>query len=330
MKKEIMRIPLLTVFVLLASFSFAQEPTKPTEGQQRGVRQRPTSKPQEADCSTDLEYQEKPDLVVYRKTGDPFSGLCRTYYEDNRLEREITFVDGKEDGISTTYYKRVEKDPKDAKDPKPGQIMVITEHKLGVPEGTWKYYFENGKLAWSNTYLNGKKEGQWEFFYENGKPKKEENWKADKKNGVFIDYFPSGKKKVEINYKDNKMHGAYKQYFENESVFIERNYIEGKEDGEEISYHKNGQVASIRRYKLGQPEGTWRTYFDDGKEKSVETYVKGKKSGEHKEFHREGQLKKRSVYVEGKLTLMEEFDEFGNKIDREAEKKRQEEEMREE
>jgi len=312
--KSSMMKSLLFAGLLLASFDIAAQ-----GNHQPGQRTRPTREEPEADCGSDLEYDEKKDLILHAKSLAPYTGICRSYYEDNRLEREVHFVDGKEDGIATTYYKRNDEKKFDAN---PGKVMAITEHKMGVPNGTWKYYYETqvdekDKLAWENTYKEGKKDGEWKYYFENGIEKKIENWKEDKKNGVFIEFFANGKKKTEINYKDDKMHGDYKMYFDDETPFIEKKYVEGKQDGEEISYHKNAQIASIKRYKMGVEEGTWRTYYDDGKEKSTLTYVNGKIVGEQKEFFKEGQLKRKIVYVDGKITLNEGFDEFGNKVDQE-------------
>lgn len=305
----------LSVFICSSFGVFAQGGGE-GGGHIQGQRQRPTRSAPEADCSSDLEYDKEADVVLFAKSQTPFTGVCRSYYEDSRLEREVNFVDGKEDGISTTYYKRKGEND-DESDPSPGQIQVITEHKMGVPNGVWKYFYENGKAAWINTYKEGKKDGTWEYYYDDkqGTPKKIENWKEDKKNGVFIDYFPSGKKKTEINYKENVMDGDYKMYYDDESPFVEKKYVNGKQDGEEISYHKNGQMASLKRYKLGTPEGTWRTYYDDGKEHTVVTYVKGKIVGEQVEYFKEGQLKRKINYTDGKITRNEGFDEFGNQSD---------------
>lgn len=277
----------------------------------------------EADCGLDLEYDENTDIISHKKSLQPYTGVCRTYYEDNRLEREVHFVDGKEDGRSVVHYQRfkVDENGRKTKDnspsDEPGQIQVITEYKMGVPNGTWQYYFENGQLAWVNYYLDGKKTDVWIYYYEDGKVKKEESWKDDKKNGPFKEYFKNGNLKSEINYKDDYLDGTYIIYYEDGKEFQNKKYKMGKEDGEVLTYHKNGQTASIQKFINGKPEGTWYGYFDDGKERSIEIYVKGLKEGEHKEFHKEGGLlKKRTVYKLGKVVLMEEFDEFGNKIEK--------------
>ncbi|MFZ5554622.1 MAG: toxin-antitoxin system YwqK family antitoxin [Bacteroidota bacterium] len=290
----------------------------------------------EADCGWDLEYDERKDIIFHKKSQMPYTGVCRTYYEDGRLEREAHFVEGKEEGVSKTYYQRFEYKRNDAtgkcdrymdksKDNKPGKLWTITEFKGGLPHGTWKYYYEPkpcsendapNQLAWENYYVDGKKDGTWIFYFDDGMIKKEESYKEDKKDGTFKEYFKGTTQlKSEINYKADYLDGVYKMFYEDGKPFIEANYKQGKEEGEQLTYHKNGNIASIKKYKNTKPEGTWRTYYDDGKDKSVAAYVNGKKNGEHKEFYREGQLKKKAVYKEDKLVSVEEYDEFGNKLD---------------
>src|SRR3989344_5774267 len=55
----------------------------------------------------DMEYDEGTDVVYYKNV--PFSGTCKTYYENNSLEREANFSEGKEHGVSKSYYEK----PKD-------------------------------------------------------------------------------------------------------------------------------------------------------------------------------------------------------------------------
>ncbi len=304
---------------------------KDTSARQPGTRQRPLRSNEPLDCN-DLEMEEN-GLVFHSKTHAPFTGMCRTFYEDNRLEREVNFVDGLEDGASITYYQKFILDPNgnrrmdDSSGVEPGNKKALTNHKMGVEHGEWKFWYEDGSLAWKGEYLEGKKTGLWEYYSPDGKTKKkEENWKEGKKDGVYKEWYPNGNLKLEINYKADYLDGSYKSYFDNGSVFIETNYIQGKEEGESISYYKNGQIASIKRYKEQKPDGTWRSYYDDGKEKSIAVYLEGKPQGEHKEFYHEGQLKSKKVYRDGKLIVDERYDEFGNKIEPVDPKKKKEEE----
>jgi uncharacterized protein len=318
----------LLIFLLTASCALSQDRRGNTGNNPRDIADttKRASKVPEVDCGWDLEYHEDEDIVLHKKSLAPFTGMCRTYYEDNRLEREAQFVDGKEDGISMTYYQRFILQKLDdgnmvkmrdtSAEATPGQRWTQTSFKMGVPHGEWRFWYENGTLAWLQIYKDGLKDGTWEYYYDNKNPKKIINYKEDKKNGEYIEYFANGKEKLVMNYKDDFQDGKYVMNYDTGDPFIQGTYKQGKEDGEFVSYYKNKQVSSIRRYIMGKPEGTWYTYFEDGKEKSKGSFKAGQKIGEHYTYFKEGQIRTKEVYVAGKLTLREEFDEFGNKIEK--------------
>lgn len=278
----------------------------------------------------EMEYDEGTDVVYYKNS--PFTGVCKTYYENNSLEREANFANGKEHGVSTTYYVK-KKDPneekpkterllpgqkpKDPEDVK-GQVQSVTIFNMGVADGTWEYYYENGNVAWKNTYTNGMKNGRWTWYFDNGNPRKVETYANNLKNGEYITYY-EGKdstfRKSEIHYKMGKLDGSYKLFYDNGQVKSENNYKEDKEEGESLMYYESGQMAVQQKFKAGVPDGEWREWFDNGQERKVGSYVKGKKEGEHKEFFKEGQQKSIAVFKADKLVSLEEYDEFGNKLD---------------
>lgn len=302
-------------FLVLATlmFGFSQTATSQEfEDVKKPVNQNDKGKPTnekefEADCGNDLEFDEESDMVFHVKTSKPFTGICRSYYEDGSMEREVRFQNGKEDGEAVTLYKP----NTDGK-----QIMMVrTNHKMGLPDGTWDFFFENGRRAWTQTYSNGLKNGNFNYFFEDGKPKKEEIYKDDLKEGTCKDYYPGGKIKTEITYKAGVMEGQYKSYYENGQISYEGKYTAGKEDGEVVTYYENGQMSSQGFYKASVADGEFRTWYDDSKEKSITRFIKGKREGEAKEFYKDGQVKKIEKWVNGKRMDVEAYDEFGNKLD---------------
>lgn len=280
----------------------------------------------------DMEYDEGTDVVYYKNT--PFSGVCKTYYENNSLEREANFSNGKEHGVSKTYYVKTKdpneekpkterlmpgqqpKDPEEAK----GQLQSLTSFNMGVADGTWEYYYANGNMAWKNSFTNGVKSGRWTWYFENGNPKKVETYANNLKDGEYITYY-EGKdstfRKSEIHYKQGMLDGSYKLFYDNGQVKAEINYKENKEDGESLMYYETGQLAVQQKYKMGVPEGEWREWHDNGQERMVGSFVKGKKEGEHKEYYKEGQVKRIAIYKTDRMISLEEYDEFGNKLDTE-------------
>jgi antitoxin component YwqK of YwqJK toxin-antitoxin module len=284
----------------------------------------------------DLEYDEGTDIVYLKNV--PFSGKCKTYYEDNALEREVDFIDGKEHGASKSYYRREKEVKSDSASADPGkrvfpgnkttedktpeeprgQLQTLTPYNMGVPEGTWEYYYPDGKLAWKNSYVAGVKNGRFSWYFENGNPKKVETYLNGLKDGEYITYY-EGKdstfRKSEIHYKAGKLDGSYKLFYENGQLKSEEKFIADQVDGESLMYYENGQMAIQQKFKSGKPDGEWREWHDNGQERKVEKYVNGKREGEQKQYFKEGNVKSIAVFKADKMISLEEYDEFGNKLD---------------
>ena len=101
-----------------------------------------------ADCNKDLELEQANNLIYHKKTRKPFTGSCVSYYDNQKMERMVSFVMGREDGTSYSYYDN-------------GQVMVMTLWVNGIENGTWGYWYDNGQIAWGNTYDMGEKVGEW-------------------------------------------------------------------------------------------------------------------------------------------------------------------------
>ena len=74
------------------------------------------------DCNEKLTYDENTKTILSGNMGTPFTGTCETCHMNGLLERRISFVNGKENGIDTTYYKS-------------GCPQVVRNHVLGAVNG---------------------------------------------------------------------------------------------------------------------------------------------------------------------------------------------------
>ena len=59
-----------------------------------------------ADCNKDLELEQANNLIYHKKTRKPFTGTCVSYFDNQQMERMVSFNMGKEDGTSYTYYEK--------------------------------------------------------------------------------------------------------------------------------------------------------------------------------------------------------------------------------
>ncbi|MFZ5554012.1 MAG: toxin-antitoxin system YwqK family antitoxin [Bacteroidota bacterium] len=81
-------------------------------------------------------------------------------------------------------------------------VKVVDGVEVKVKE---EAYYENGNMEYSGEYnKEGAEHGTWKYWYENGKIKAEEKWTNGMENGTFKEYHPDGKLAREIIYKNGK------------------------------------------------------------------------------------------------------------------------------
>ena len=148
----------------------------------------------------------------YTKSGKP-DGLWKWWYDNKQLQREETYVRGKEEG-------------------------EITE------------YFEDGKIATKGQYEEGEETGKW--LINNGDYKEEGNFKNGEKDGLWIGLYDNDKKAFEGSYIDGNPNGKHEYWFYNGQTKKVGEYIMGKEEGTWKHYNEDGSMALIILYKDGQ------------------------------------------------------------------------------
>ncbi|MCI6475446.1 MAG: toxin-antitoxin system YwqK family antitoxin [Mucispirillum sp.] len=114
------------------------------------------------------------------------------------LNSEITWVNGKRNGVEKTYIN--------------GYISSETPWKDGKKNGIEKSY-HNGNELWIETpWKNGKREGISKEYYDSGILYREITWKNNMQNGITKMYFDNGMLEVETNYLNDEKHGVEKWY----------------------------------------------------------------------------------------------------------------------
>jgi len=145
------------------------------------------------------------------KNGKP-EGLGKEYFPSGELLEEILYKDGKREGICKKYYKS-------------GKLLAERSFKGGKLEGVTKMYYEGGKIFGELSYKDGMLNGECKMYYEEGKLRSIEVYKGNEKIGEKS-YDTQGKLLGEIDdtsvgktsspsttqpQKDNKLKGAGKQ-----------------------------------------------------------------------------------------------------------------------
>lgn len=244
------------------------------------------------------------------------------YSDSGQIIMKINYLDGKKNGIRTTYQ----------------EDEIVEENFIDdIKQGYTKYYYPDGKLWKEMNFIDGLEEGTGkEFAADDGRVIKliqykkgytvdiEHINKIDKarmKQGKWKYFYPNGNISLEGDYKNDLKHGYFKEFSENGNLLKTSKYIDGiiQEDVAELAkldikteYYPSGKPKIVASYKNDVPEGVRREYSPEGK--IVAGYVfksgtltgegitdeAGTRNGPWKEFYPTGALKSEGVYKNGK------------------------------
>jgi antitoxin component YwqK of YwqJK toxin-antitoxin module len=265
------------------------------------------------DCNSDLEYRQETNTVYKRVTdrsnfagtNQPFTGDCESCYQNGRVERRVHFVNGKEEGLDTTFYES-------------GCPQVIRELVQGIEHGTWYYMYDSTELlAWEMNYYMGEKHGKHIFFklQEDDRRRldttKWENYDMGLLDGYRRTYHDNGVLKSEVKYDHGVYNGPFR-LFNNERVIIqELNYKDGEKDEENLYYFDDGTLLRTESWDEGTKHGEFKTFYYDQTIQKTENYKKGRKQGWFEEFYPDGTAKNRKLYDKDELIEEHRYDEHG-------------------
>jgi len=231
-----------------------------------------------------------------------------------------------------------------------GKIIASGGYRGDTPVGTHREYTEDedviktknyndyGKvIAKGNVNNKGYKQGEWEFYYDNGSLKSTGSYLDNQKHAKWVYYYPSGQIEQTGNYKQGKEDGDWEWFYPNNDVLRTEHFYNGLEDGELIEYSDSGEIITkgdfieglkegewLYRvgdhtekgvYKYGLREGIWRYYYDNGELKFEGRYIQGNSDGKHKYYYDDGKLQEERSYIMGrKEKAWKKFDPAGNLI----------------
>ena len=117
----------------------------------------------------------------------PYTGKAIEYYLSGQKKLEITYKNGKQDGVETFWTKN-------------GHKRSEHTYKDGKRDGDWIEWYANGQKVSKSTYKDGKQNGVSTEWHYNGRKAAEGILKDDKKNGVVTIWDENGQKEREITY----------------------------------------------------------------------------------------------------------------------------------
>lgn len=132
-----------------------------------------SKKPKEMDVDF-KKLKEVDGIYYFENDTKPYTGKSIKYYTAGKVKEINYFKDGKRDGESISYYSVVDLDAK--KDDKKntetslqyGKIQGKENHKNGIQDGEFVWYYENGNICAKGNYKNGNLDGDSITYSENG------------------------------------------------------------------------------------------------------------------------------------------------------------------
>jgi antitoxin component YwqK of YwqJK toxin-antitoxin module len=133
----------------------------------------------------------------------------------------------------------------------------------GRRHGSYKQYYENGKLREQALYRHDTLVGERTLYYENGNPEVKEPYdQHGLLNGTYRQFYPEGGVQLELVYIDNVISGMSKAYFPSGQLKEEVTMMQNEENGPFTEYFRNGKIAWKGTYKDGDDEIGWLEEYD--------------------------------------------------------------------
>jgi len=180
------------------------------------------------------------DYIIWFDEKDPKNSKSRIF-------KKSFYIDGKKDGLETTYYLN-------------GQKKREITYTNGIKNGLCCKWYQNGFRESIEYYENNKKQGECTYFYEDQHRSTESeteniqqiaNYKDDKLHGLYQLYRLDGSLELEIQYDNGKKNGFWKKYFNTGELKFEINYIDDVYDGEYIEYYTPHVLKTYKKYNFG-------------------------------------------------------------------------------
>ena len=214
------------------------------------------------------------------------NGFTRTYNAQGILIFEGVKLQGKWNGIATSYYDD-------------GKVNFVTTYKEGEKEGVEVFFNPNGS---TDLYIiNHQGSTQWVYY---SIPEKYYNVSnaldLESQRIICQDQETNFVKQYSFHCQNNLVHGEFIAYDANGNVFFKVKMTNGFPDG---IYEKfiEGQLQSHLEFENGKLVGKVQQFFSDGTLQYEGQYVNGLQEGIFRRYDSEGNLESEVVFKNGKL-----------------------------
>ncbi|MEO1258377.1 MAG: toxin-antitoxin system YwqK family antitoxin [Bacteroidota bacterium] len=139
-----------------------------------------------------------------------------------------------------------------------GQIFEERNYQNDQLAGVSKVYFENGKLDYVETHVDGSYEGLYQKYHESGQLANEGQYVNNEMSGIWKRWYENGTLREEVEFSENEENGPFKEYHENGKLKTEGVFLDGdNEQGELLIYDDAGQLIEKMICEYGVCGTTW-------------------------------------------------------------------------
>jgi len=270
---------------------------------------------------------------------DVKQGPTYVLYPNGSVKMKTLFVNGLEQGIGREYDKN-------------GNVIQLITYKKGyivsrerinrydadsLPNGKWKWFFDDEKLRMEGTFKHGLKNGYFKEYDDEGNlisavkyvdGEKQEQAEELQKLDVRTDYYPNGIPKVIGTYDKNGIpEGVRREYdkkgkvekayiFRHGKVIAEGIFTDaGEKEGLWKEYFPDGQLKATGLYNKDLHEGLWKFYYPTGQIEQIGKYINDKPDSTWRWFYSNGKIKREEKFYNGLSDgLMTEYNVDGKVI----------------
>jgi antitoxin component YwqK of YwqJK toxin-antitoxin module len=161
---------------------------------------------------------------------------------------------------------------------------------MGVYDGRYTSWFENGRIEQEGNYKKGQEYGEWRYYWENGNLKQVQA--THTANDTITNYYKNSKLKDQTFYHDYRRHGDYLKYDTLGNKVTYRHFTDGIQDSLQIAYYPSGVKAEAIQFKDGRRNGQYKAWHSNGKLKTTGQYYYSVPIFIWKEYDEAGKLSK--------------------------------------
>ena len=159
-------------------------------------------------------------------------------------------------------------------------FLFCLQLSIAQKNGPYQKNYDNGYIAISGQYENGKRIGEWKEYYENGQLSKVYSYTKGKRNNEIKSFFKNGVLKFETKRVDGVFISTH--FYERGNMLSEQLL----KNGYYKEFYEDGELKIKSNYRDSQLSGVWTSFLIAGEKEWEIEYFNGYKKGFYKQYYK--------------------------------------------